>query len=370
MDRLPNDSTAPHDVSLEVLRRLSAMTDLAGRLRAGGSAGEVEACARTLAHDAEDVRRLVEQARDLQRAEQGGLMLHPVVCRLREVMGMVEDDWKERMAAAGLEFRVSYEGEREQAAVIDTGRVRQLFDTLLGRALTETTTGAVTASLRVRPDANRLMLEACVEDSGRLLSPGELAHIFDPAETGRSDALASLPTRIGMALANRLVAAMAGVLQAQDRENGGVAITFTVMVPAAELDIPRSPHVLIVEDNAINRLVAEALCEMFDCTSEQARDGVEALEAVNTRAFDLILMDIKMPRMDGVTATRQIRAMAGAAGRTPIVALTANAERADVSRYLEAGMNEVVEKPIKPAELASVLEMLPVWMEGGKTAAA
>ena len=109
---------------------------------------------------------------------------------------------------------------------------------------------------------------------------------------------------------------------------------------------------------------------MFDCTSEPANDGIEALEAVQTRAFDLILMDIKMPRMDGIDATLAIRAMAGDVGRTPIVALTANAERADMRSYLEAGMNDVIEKPIKPARLAAVLQLLPVWTESAKTAAA
>ena len=74
---------------------------------------------------------------------------------------------------------------------------------------------------------------------------------------------------------------------------------------------PTEPHILIVDDNATNRVVAQALCEMFGCTSECAEDGLEAVEAVKNRHFDLILMDIKMPRMDGVQATRAIRAHAG-----------------------------------------------------------
>jgi CheY-like chemotaxis protein len=87
---------------------------------------------------------------------------------------------------------------------------------------------------------------------------------------------------------------------------------------------------------------------MFGCTSETAEDGVEALEAVQQRRFDLILMDIKMPRMDGVQATRAIRALTGPARDIPIVALTANADADDAKRYLTIGMAAVVEKPIKP----------------------
>nr|QQZ49686.1 response regulator [Phenylobacterium glaciei] len=118
----------------------------------------------------------------------------------------------------------------------------------------------------------------------------------------------------------------------------------------------RAAHILVVDDNATNRMVAETLCEMFDCTSESAVDGVEALEAARTGRFDLILMDIKMPRMDGVTATHAIRALPGAAGLVPIIALTANADPEDAVGYLAAGMNGVVEKPMKPENLLRALQ--------------
>jgi CheY-like chemotaxis protein len=120
----------------------------------------------------------------------------------------------------------------------------------------------------------------------------------------------------------------------------------------------RAAHILIVDDNATNRMVAEALCELFDCTSEQVTDGVEAVEAARTGRFDLILMDIKMPRMDGIAATRAIRELPGRAGCAPIVALTANADPTDVATYVAAGMQDVVEKPIKPDRLAAVLNAL------------
>ena len=112
-----------------------------------------------------------------------------------------------------------------------------------------------------------------------------------------------------------------------------------------------SPHILIVDDNATNRVVAQALCEMFGCTSETAEDGVEAVEAVQERKFDLVLMDIKMPRMDGVQATQAIRALDGPVSAIPIVALTANADPDDARKYLASGMAAVVEKPIKPERL-------------------
>ena len=129
---------------------------------------------------------------------------------------------------------------------------------------------------------------------------------------------------------------------------------------------------LVVDDNATNRMVAEALCEMFDCSSESAEDGLEAVEAARTGRFDLILMDIRMPRMDGVEAARAIRALPGRAGQVPIIALTANADPEDAKTYLATGMHSVVEKPIKPerllAAMSSALEEPPA--EAGSASAA
>lgn len=353
------------DVNAEVLRQLQAMSELTARLRAEPNAEGVGDATRALAERAEDVRRLAEQARDLQRAENGQLIFAPRPSRLRDVMAAVEDAWQERAAAKGLAFTVAYEGAADQTAEIDPYRLAQLFDALIGRAFAETSAGGITVSLGARPGAEGFVLQGRVRDSGRSLSGEQLAHIFDPSADE-----ASLSTRVGMALANRLVERFAGVLQAQVNDAGGTCVSFDLIAQAVAQETARQPHVLIVDDNTTNRMVAEALCEMFDCTSEQVHDGIEALEAVKTRAYDLILMDIMMPRMDGVAATREIRRMAGPVAHTPIVALTAALDRGDIARYREVGMNDIIEKPIKPERLAQVLQQVPDWIERARTAAA
>jgi CheY-like chemotaxis protein len=142
---------------------------------------------------------------------------------------------------------------------------------------------------------------------------------------------------------------------------------------AAQADpVPGTAHVLVVDDNATNRKVAEALCEMFNCTSECAEDGFAAVEAARSGRFDLILMDIKMPRMDGIAAAKAIRDLDGPLGQTPIVALTANVDLEDAGVYLAAGMCCVVEKPIKPDRLHQAihiaLEARPAGLERVKAA--
>jgi len=114
-------------------------------------------------------------------------------------------------------------------------------------------------------------------------------------------------------------------------------------------------HVLVVDDNATNRFVAAKLLEMFGCTHETADDGAQAVERVGQRPFDLILMDVKMPVMDGVEATRAIRASGQPQACIPIVALTANADPRDEIEYLAAGMNGVVQKPIQPDLLLAAI---------------
>ncbi len=122
-----------------------------------------------------------------------------------------------------------------------------------------------------------------------------------------------------------------------------------------EAILPGSPHVLIVDDNQANRVVIAAFCELFSCTYESARGGREAVDAMRQGPFDLVLMDIQMPDMDGVEATRRIRDLGGAAVEIPVVAVTASIEPEDVRAYLAAGMCAVVEKPIEPAALLKAM---------------
>lgn len=114
-------------------------------------------------------------------------------------------------------------------------------------------------------------------------------------------------------------------------------------------------HVLIVDDNPTNRFVAGKVLDLFGCTSESVENGLAAVERVQSAAFDLVLMDIKMPVMDGVEATRAIRALAGPAAGVPILALTANADPRDEADYLAAGMDGVAQKPIQPDVLLDAI---------------
>ena len=255
----------------------------------------------------------------------------------------------------------------------------QVFDALIGHALAHSQRGVVEASLQVRQAGAGLALTGRVRDNGAAYPPDYLAGMF----RGLSDAAAAggAGLQLQLMLAERAIEAMSGKLDAKANPGPGATVSFDLAAEAAVqeaadedaigADAARSAHILVVDDNATNRMVVEALCEMFDCSTESVADGVEAVEAAKAGRYDVILMDIKMPRMDGVTATREIRKLAGAAGRVPIIALTANADADEVAQYLAAGMRAVVEKPIKPERLMEALDAaLSEKGEDGAAAAA
>ena len=204
-----------------------------------------------------------------------------------------------------------------------------------------------------------------MRDSGSALAGLAEEDLFATFLTAADQGTAPGGVGMGLSICRHIIHGMGGSIWAERNQGKGVTFAFDLCAPQAimetetdtnvseitELNLQTQPHVLIVDDNATNRVVAQALCEMFGCTSETAEDGQEALEAVQSTRFDLILMDIKMPRMDGVAATQAIRALDGSVSRIPIIALTANADPDDARKYVASGMAAVVEKPIKPERL-------------------
>lgn len=322
----------------------------------------------TIVESSETLLHILQDALDLSRAEAGELELRPQATPLRALMDDVQTRWAPRASQDNVTLMVSYEGDTELAAVIDGARVTQLFNNLIGNALNFARNGVVEAGLKAVADGNRIRLEARVRDDGAGIDGDRVDAVFEPFVHGSGQDGAGL----GLAICRQIVDRMGGRIWAENNPGRGATFAFDLDVERTQVetaapsnveslgsedDLASSPHILIVDDNATNRVVAQALCEMFGCTSETAEDGVEALEAVQERRFDLILMDIKMPRMDGVQATEAIRALTGPARDIPIVALTANADPDDAKKYLTIGMAAVVEKPIKPERLRMAMNL-------------
>jgi CheY-like chemotaxis protein/signal transduction histidine kinase len=333
----------------------------------------------TIADAAHATLSLLDIAAELQKAADGRLQIAPTPRRLQELMDDIDARWRVQAEMAGVTLLVSYDGAPDCAASLDGPRLMQVYDALIGHAMAHSARGVVEASLQVRSVEAGLVLTGRVRDNGAAYEADYLAQLFSP--DGDASQVGGMGVKLSLMLAERAVLAMAGKLVARPNPGPGATLAFELAAPvadgegagAAEAELApstRSAHILVVDDNATNRMVVEALCEMFDCSTESVVDGVEAVEAARAGRFDVILMDIKMPRMDGVTATREIRKLAAPAGRVPIIALTANADADEVQQYLAAGMRGVVEKPIKPDRLLEALDSALAERAAQATAAA
>ncbi|MGZ6019972.1 MAG: response regulator [Phenylobacterium sp.] len=335
---------------------IAALTDQLARQRLNPDA---QSCATSAGEMADGVRRMLETAIDLRKVTTQGLTLDPAPLRLRELVDEVHSRWQPAAAMSGVTLLVSYDGDPDACALGDRARLLQVFGGFVGEAVASMRRGAVEASVRtvVSPEGVRL--------EGRVRGARDPAGESQDLEARVRDVEArfGLEVAIGVMLARQIVDRLGGTLRNEGAGGPSETVIFDVLLPIASetpaqepQEAERSAHVLVVDDNATNRMVAQALCEMFDCTCESANDGAEAVEAARGGRFDLILMDIKMPVMDGVAATRAIRALGGPASQVPIIALTANAEPEDAEGYLSAGMNGVVEKPMKPEHLLAALQ--------------
>jgi CheY-like chemotaxis protein len=253
----------------------------------------------------------------------------------------------------------------------------------LSNAIKFTATGGVTLTLAELPvdgDPGRARFRAEISDTGVGLAESQIAHVFErftQADVSVSRRYGG--TGLGLAICKRIVELMGGEIGATSVEGKGATFWFEITLPRAEAltapveaamasEIERPLRLLLVEDVAINRELVKTVLGPFDIEIDTAEDGVQAIEAFRRAAYDLVLMDVQMPVMDGLTATRRIRALPlPSAASTPIVAMTANVLPEQIARCLDAGMDAHLGKPMKPGEL---LNTIAYWTSHPRAAAA
>jgi signal transduction histidine kinase len=346
----------------EILRRKSRQDDLGPFIE-------------TILDSGRTLLRLLNDALDLSRAEAAGLELQEEPLQVADLVDDATRLWSAQAELKGVSFRVAYEGPEDLWVLADRDRLRQVLNNLIGNALKFTAVGGVEVRLRTQLEGGCARLTGEVADTGPGVAPEQLEEIFSPfAQT--EDGLRHGGAGLGLAVCRQILARMNGGIVARANPAGGAVFVFEaplyrVPAPEAEAGEPvklldaKPLHVLIVDDNATNRLVASTLCEMFGCTSEAVDDGASAVAAAATGRFDLVLMDVKMPGMDGIEATRRIRSGAGPWSQAPILAVTANADPADAAFYRASGMNGVVEKPLKPERLFAAMSAVLQLGEAG-----
>ena len=325
--------------------------------------------ARTILDSGQSLLRLLTDALDMSRAEAGLMTFETAPVQLAGVAADLKALWSPRAQEKNLSLRVTHDAAGHEWVAGDEMRLKQLFNNLIGNALKFTQVGEVAVHIASSEADGVITLEATVDDSGPGVPTALAGTIFDPFNTGhagREGAGAGL----GLAICRQIVERMDGRIAVETSPQGGARFRFTLNLPKASHEMRAAAmqmaeptahatlHVLVVDDNATNRFVAGKVLELFDCSFEAVEDGQQAVDTVQSGAFDLVLMDIKMPVMDGVEATRLIRNLPGPVAQVPILALTANADPRDAAEYLAAGMNGVAQKPIQPDALLNAIRLV------------
>lgn len=358
--------------------RFLAMMSHEMRTPLNGVAGFADVLAARPGMDADAVR----QARQIRESSDGLLMLVEDILDFArgddtlsneplDLAAVIRETVMPSLAAAearGLTLSVDDRLPPNSRFTADRRALRQALHPLVANAVKFTEQGEIVVRLDRATDGVCIR----VSDTGPGIDPDFLPTLFDAfAQADASIRRNHSGAGLGLALAARHIRRMGGRIDVDSRLGEGS--TFILHLPfdraadvveevrpvedvAAPAEDPvRPPCVLVVDDHPVNREVARILLEAFGCEVVEVCDGQEALDAVESRRFDLVLMDVRMPRMDGLEATRRIRTLPGKGAALSIVAMTADAMPEDVSRCLAAGMNAHMAKPINQAGLLAMV---------------
>ncbi|MBX3485723.1 MAG: response regulator [Phenylobacterium sp.] len=328
----------------------------------------------------ESLLAILNDVLDLSKIEAGKLALETAQFDVREVAQTVQATFQAIADMKGLDFELSVDRVARGVYEGDQVRVRQILWNLVSNALKFTDKGGV----KVRIGHEKGALSLTVFDSGIGMTASELSGLFRKfAQADASTTRKFGGTGLGLAICRELAELMGGGITATSAP--GMGSTFTALLPlkkvaralpkpkpakkpkAAPVAEARPVRVLAAEDNAMNQLVLKTLLEQVGIEPVMVADGRAAVEAWEREPWDVILMDVQMPVMDGPTATAVIRTRERheARARTPIVALTANAMSHQIAEYLQSGMDAFVAKPIEAGRL---YEALQAAVDGGDAA--
>ncbi len=324
----------------------------------------------------ENLMVIINDVLDVSKMDTDLFALEDSVLEPRLLVEDVNDILRVKAEEKGIALETVIDPALPEFLMGDDARIRQILINLVGNAIKFTNEGYVRISVRVsRQDALGLQLRVDVEDTGSGISDANRRHLFD--EFWRS---ADTKTRViegtglGLAICQKLVQLMGGAIQVESQLDLGSTFSFTIpmvlptdeeiqvyhgsavdLLPARVDDVRFENRILVAEDSSANQMIIRMMLERLGAHVDLVGDGREAVEAVQSLPYDLVLMDINMPTMDGVAATRAIRNLPDVSPDLPIISMTAYAMQGDREALLNEGLSDYIAKPIKRSELTAVL---------------
>lgn len=317
----------------------------------------------------ENLLTIINDILDFSKIEAGKIELENIDFDLHTTLSNIIKVMKHRVEQKGIALHFNYDQSAPTIIKGDQVRISQIVTNLLGNAIKFTKNGSVTVDIVAQKQTDsRYAYKISVTDTGIGIETEKIQEVFESFTQARSDTTRKFGgTGLGLSITKRLLNLMNSDVRVESEPGVGSTFYFTLIVEEGKLLAPskkeknnikdfkgKSVHILLVEDNRVNQIVANNFLTKWGIDVTIANNGVEALEKVKEKSFQLILMDLQMPEMDGYEATQKIRAMDDIYFKTlPIIALTASAMTEIHDKIMESGMNDFISKPFQPEGLQS-----------------